>query len=248
MKFSWKTLLLWSLPILVVGFFLWQGFLVPTNREINTNIANSRMTYGRFLEYLDMGWVKKVDIYDSGHTAIVETIGPELGNRVQKIRVELPTSAPELISKLKKANVDLDAHPTKNTTAVWNLIGNLLFPLLLIGGLAFLFRKSNNTNSGPGQAMSFGKSKALFQMEAKTGVVFDDVAGIDEAKEEFEEVVTFLKQPECFTAVGAKIPKGVLLMGPPGTGKTLLAKAIAGEANVPFFSISGFNKPTIKVS
>jgi cell division protease FtsH len=87
--------------------------------------------------------------------------------------------------------------------------------------------------------MSFGKSKAKFQMDAKTGVMFDDVAGIDEAKEELQEVVTFLKQPEKFTAVGAKIPKGVLLIGPPGTGKTMLAKAIAGEAGVPFFSISG---------
>nr|QVY58291.1 cell division protein [Kappaphycus striatus] len=239
MKLSWKTLLLWSLPIIVISFFLWQGFLVPTNNELNANIANSRMTYGRFLEYLDMGWVKKVDIYDNGHTAIVEAVGPELGNRLQKIRVELPATAPELIAKLKKSNIDLDAHPSKNNSAIWNLIGNLLFPLLLIGGLAYLFRRSNNSGNGPGQAMSFGKSKALFQMEAKTGVIFDDVAGIDEAKEEFEEVVTFLKKPESFTAVGAKIPKGVLLIGPPGTGKTLLAKAIAGEASVPFFSISG---------
>nr|YP_009296116.1 cell division protein [Schizymenia dubyi]AOM65051.1 cell division protein [Schizymenia dubyi] len=239
MKLSWKTILLWSLPILVIIFFIWQGFFAPTINELNSNVANSRMTYGRFLEYLDMGWVKKVDMYDNGHTAIVEAIGPELGNRIQKIRVELPASAPELITKLKKANVDLNAHPTRNTNALWNLIGNLIFPLFLIGGLAFLFRRSGNTPGGPGQAMSFGKSKALFQMEAKTDVAFDDVAGIDEAKEEFEEVVTFLKQPERFTAVGAKIPKGVLLIGPPGTGKTLLAKAIAGEANVPFFSISG---------
>lgn len=239
MKLSWKNFLLWSLPIIVICFFVWQGFFAPTTNDMNSNIANSRMTYGRFLEYLDMGWVKKIDIYDNGHTAIVEAIGPELGNRIQKIRVELPASAPELISKLKQNHVDLDAHPIKNTSSLWSLISNLLLPLLLIISLGFLFRRSNNNNGGPGQPMSFGKSKALFQMEAKTGIVFDDVAGIDEAKEEFEEIVTFLKKPERFTAVGAKIPKGVLLVGSPGTGKTLLAKAIAGEANVPFFSISG---------
>lgn len=239
MKSSWKTLLLWSLPFLVVGFFLWQGFVVPTNNELNTNVATSRMTYGRFLEYLDMGWIKKVDFYDNSRTAIVEALGPELGNRVQRIRVELPSNTTELISKLRKAQIDIDAHPNKNNGAIWNLISNLFFPLLLIAGLTLLFRRSNGANGGPGQAMSFGKSRALFQIEAKTGVIFDDVAGIDEAKEEFQEVVTFLQQPESFTAVGAKIPKGVLLVGPPGTGKTLLAKAIAGEANVPFFSISG---------
>ena len=239
MKLSWKTIMLWSLPFLVIGFFLWQGFLTPNTADLNNNVANSRMTYGRFLEYLDMGWIKKVDMYDNGHTAIVEALGPELGNRVQKIRVELPATAPELITKLRKAQIDIDAHPSKNNNAIFNLIGNLFFPLLFIGGLAILFRRSNNNAGGPGQAMSFGKSKALFQMEAKTGVVFNDVAGVDEAKEEFQEVVTFLKEPDSFTAVGAKIPKGVLLVGPPGTGKTLLAKAIAGEANVPFFSISG---------
>ena len=239
MKISWRTILLWSLPIIVITFFVWQGFLSSTNNDLNNNVASSRMTYGRFLEYLDMGWVKRVDIYDNGHTAIVEAIGPELGNRIQKIRVELPANAPELITKLRNKNIDLDAHPSKNTSAVWSLVGNLFFPLLLVSGLALLFRRSGASNGGPGQAMAFGKSKALFQMEVKTGIVFDDVAGIDEAKEEFQEVVTFLKQPESFTAVGAKIPKGVLLVGPPGTGKTLLAKAIAGEANVPFFSISG---------
>jgi cell division protease FtsH len=127
----------------------------------------------------------------------------------------------------------------RNDGAIWGLLGNLIFPILLIGGLFFLFRRSSNIPGGPGQALNFGKSRARFQMEAKTGVKFDDVAGIDEAKEELQEVVTFLKQPERFTAVGARIPKGVLLVGPPGTGKTLLAKAIAGEAGVPFFSISG---------
>ncbi|MGB7416250.1 MAG: ATP-dependent zinc metalloprotease FtsH2, partial [Thermosynechococcaceae cyanobacterium] len=142
-------------------------------------------------------------------------------------------------TKLREANVDLDIHPTRDTGAVWGLLGNLIFPIFLIVGLFFLFRRSNNVPGGPGQAMNFGKSKARFQMEAQTGVMFDDVAGVEEAKEELQEVITFLKKPEKFTAVGAKIPKGALLIGPPGTGKTLLAKAIAGEAGVPFFSISG---------
>jgi cell division protease FtsH len=153
--------------------------------------------------------------------------------------VDLPANSPDLIARLRDSKISFDAHPMRNDSAWWGFLGNLLFPFLLIAALFFLFRRSNNIPGGPGQAMSFGKSKARFQMEAKTGITFDDVAGIDEAKEELQEVVTFLKQPEKFTAVGAKIPKGVLLVGPPGTGKTLLAKAIAGEAGVPFFSISG---------
>jgi len=239
MKFSWKTLVLWTLPALVIGFFFWQGAFATVPAETTKNTASTRMTYGRFLEYLDTGRVKSVDLYEGGRTAIVEAVDPELDNRMQRLRVDLPYSAPELVSRLRDSNINFDSHPMRNDGAVWGLLGNLVFPILLIGGLFFLFRRSSNIPGGPGQAMNFGKSKARFQMEAKTGIKFDDVAGIDEAKEELQEVVTFLKQPERFTAVGAKIPKGVLLVGPPGTGKTLLAKAIAGEAGVPFFSISG---------
>jgi cell division protease FtsH len=239
MKPTWRTVLLWALPAIVVGFFLWQTSLMPMSGNQGRNTASTRMTYGRFLEYLEANRVKSVDLYDSGRTAIVEAVDPELDNRLQRLRVDLPGNSPELIARLRKAKVQLDSHPTRNDGVVWNLLGNLLFPGLLLGGLFLLFRRSNNMPGGPGQAMNFGKSRARFQMEAKTGVLFDDVAGIEEAKEELQEVVTFLKKPEKFSAVGARIPKGVLLVGPPGTGKTLLAKAIAGEAGVPFFSISG---------
>jgi cell division protease FtsH len=239
MKFSWKVLVLWTLPALVIGFFFWQGAFASAPNDMSKNAANTRMTYGRFLEYLDGDRVTSVDLYEGGRTAIIEARDPDIENRVQRWRVDLPINAPELISKLKEKAISFDAHPMRNDGAIWGLLGNLIFPVLLITGLFFLFRRSSNLPGGPGQAMNFGKSKARFQMEAKTGVKFDDVAGIEEAKEELQEVVTFLKQPERFTAVGARIPKGVLLVGPPGTGKTLLAKAIAGEAGVPFFSISG---------
>ncbi|ABW27145.1 ATP-dependent zinc metalloprotease FtsH2 [Acaryochloris marina] len=241
MKSSWKILLLWLLPSLLIVFFLWQSVFAPaaTTTPEMSNAANSRMTYGRFLDYLEAGRIQKVDLFDGGQTAIIETTDVEIGGPVQRVRVALPGSAPQLIAKLREDKVDFDIHPDRNTGAVWGLLGNLIFPIFLIVGLFFIFRRSSNVPGGPGQAMNFGKSKARFQMEAQTGVMFDDVAGVEEAKEELEEVVTFLKKPEKFTAVGARIPKGVLLVGPPGTGKTLLAKAIAGEAGVPFFSISG---------
>ncbi|MBO1049130.1 MAG: ATP-dependent zinc metalloprotease FtsH [Dolichospermum sp. UKL201] len=239
MKFSWRVVALWSVLALVIGFFFWQGAFAGAPADTGKNAANTRMTYGRFLEYLDADRVTNVDLYDGGRTAIIEANDQDIENRTQRWRVDLPVNAPELIQKLKEKQVSFDAHPIRNDGAIWGLLGNLIFPVLLITGLFFLFRRSNNLPGGPGQAMNFGKSRARFQMEAKTGVKFDDVAGIEEAKEELQEVVTFLKQPEKFTAVGARIPKGVLLVGPPGTGKTLLAKAIAGEAGVPFFSISG---------
>lgn len=208
-----------------------------------TNVASSRMSYSRFLEYLDMGRVKKVDLYENGTIAIVEAVSPELGNRVQRVRVQLPGTSAELLQKFREKGVDFAAHAQQEDggSVFLNLIGNLAFPLLLVGGLFLLSRRGGGPMGpgGPGNPMAFGKSKARFQMEPNTGVTFGDVAGVDEAKQDFQEIVEFLKKPERFTAVGAKIPKGCLLVGPPGTGKTLLAKAIAGEAGVPFFSISG---------
>jgi cell division protease FtsH len=197
------------------------------------------MSYGRFLDYVAAGRVTAVDIYDGGRNAVVEAVDPDLDNRVQRLRVDLPGLAPELINTLKEEGISFDIHPPKTAPPALGILGNLLFPLLLIGSLIFLARRGNSMPGGPGQAMQFGKTKARFAMEADTGVKFDDVAGVSEAKQDLQEVVTFLKQPERFTSVGAQIPKGVLLVGPPGTGKTLLAKAIAGEAGVPFFALSG---------
>ncbi|KAJ1393097.1 P-loop containing nucleoside triphosphate hydrolase [Sesbania bispinosa] len=206
--------------------------------------SSSRMSYSRFLEYLDKDRVKKVDLFENGTTAIVEAVSPELGDKVQRVRVQLPGLSQELLQKFREKNIDFAAHNAQEESdfLLFNLIGNLAFPLLLIGGLFLFSRRSSGGMGGPGGPgfpLAFGQSKAKFQMEPSTGVTFDDVAGVDEAKQDFMEVVEFLKKPERFTAVGARIPKGVLLVGPPGTGKTLLAKAIAGEAGVPFFSISG---------
>ena len=211
-----------------------------TTTEINTNSTSSRMTYGRFLEYLELGWIKQVDLYDNSRNAMVLASSPELGNRPQSIRVEIPVGASQLIQKLKDYNIDFDAHPMPRKSLFVTIASNLILPLIFIGGLIFFFQNSENfsqnSNSSP---MSLGKSPARFDQRPETGISFDDIAGIDEAKAEFEEIVSFLKEPERYTLVGAKIPKGVLLVGPPGTGKTLLAKAIANEASVPFYSVAG---------
>ena len=214
---------------------------LPTaTNEINTNVSSSRMTYGRFLEYLEMGWIKQVDLYDNSRNAIVQASSPELGNRSQSIRVEIPVGASQLIQKLKEYNVDFDAHPIPRKDVLLTIASNLILPLVFIAGLLFFFQNSDNFSQNSGSSpMNLGKSPARFDQRPDTGISFDDIAGIDEAKAEFEEIVSFLKEPERYTLVGAKIPKGVLLVGPPGTGKTLLAKAIANEANVPFYSVAG---------
>jgi cell division protease FtsH len=192
------------------------------------------LTYSDLIEKLEAGQVRRIDLFPSEQLARVFL--NQNGRAGSPYEVTLFDRNPELIEMARAKGVELAVQESVDRTAVLSLIANLLFVGLAIALLVSIVRRTANAS---GQAMNFGKSRAKFQMEAKTGVTFTDVAGVEEAKEELQEVVTFLKQPERFTAIGAKIPRGVLLVGPPGTGKTLLAKAIAGEAGVPFFSMSG---------
>jgi len=192
------------------------------------------LTYGELIQKADKGEVKKVELDQTEQIARVYLTGQK--PNTPPLQVRLLEQNPELVNKLREKNVDFGEVSSAGNRVAVGLLINLMWILPLVALMILFLRRSANASN---QAMSFGKSRARFQMEAKTGVKFADVAGVNEAKEELEEVVTFLKQPEKFTAVGAKIPKGVLLIGPPGTGKTLLAKAIAGEAGVPFFSMSG---------
>ncbi|MDB9392233.1 ATP-dependent zinc metalloprotease FtsH3 [Microcystis aeruginosa] len=186
--------------------------------------------YSQFLQEVREGKVETVRLSADRQRAIVPT---QDGTNVL---VNLPND-PQLINILAENNVDIAVLPQREEGVWVRAFSSLFFPILLLVGLFFLLRRAQ---SGPGsQAMNFGKSKARVQMEPQTQVTFGDVAGIEGAKLELNEVVDFLKNADRFTAIGAKIPKGVLLVGPPGTGKTLLARAVAGEAGVPFFSISG---------
>ncbi len=189
------------------------------------------LRYSEFITQVQEGKIEKVQI--SADRSVARVRNPN-GNTYSI--VNLP-SDPDLINILTANKVDISVLPQSDDGILLKALSSLLFPVLLLVGLFFLLRRAQN---GPGsQAMNFGKSRARVQMEPQTQVTFGDVAGIDQAKLELSEVVDFLKNADRFTAVGAKIPKGVLLVGPPGTGKTLLARAVAGEAGVPFFSISG---------
>ena len=223
MNKRWRNAGLYALLAIVVialatAFFDKQ----PPSREV--------WKYSQFIQEVEGDRVDKINISSDRSKALVTA------QDGSKVIVNLPND-PELINILTKNKVDISVLP-QNDEGFWvKALSSLFFPILLLVGLFFLVRRAQN---GPGnQAMNFGKSKARVQMEPQTQVTFGDVAGIEQAKLELAEVVDFLKNADRFTAVGAKIPKGVLLVGPPGTGKTLLAKAVAGEAGVPFFSISG---------
>ncbi|MGB5635620.1 MAG: ATP-dependent zinc metalloprotease FtsH3 [Waterburya sp.] len=192
--------------------------------------ASQTWPYSRLIDEVQNSKVETVKISaDRTKAQVIDREGTP-------VLVNLPND-PQLIDILSDNGVDISVLPQGDEGWLFKALSSLLFPILLLVGLFFLLRRAQ---SGPGsQAMNFGKSKARVQMEPKTQVTFGDVAGIEQAKLELTEVVDFLKNADRFTAIGAKIPKGVLLVGPPGTGKTLLAKAVAGEAGVPFFSISG---------
>ncbi|CAD5928562.1 ATP-dependent zinc metalloprotease FtsH 3 [Planktothrix agardhii] len=223
MNKRWRNVGLYALLAIVVlalatAFFDKQ----PQTRE--------SWKYSTFIQEVKSNKVERVSLSSDRSRALVTA---QDGN---KVIVNLPND-PALIDILTENNVDISVLPQNDESFWFKALSSLFFPVLLLVGLFFLLRRAQN---GPGsQAMNFGKSKARVQMEPQTQVTFGDVAGIEQAKLELSEVVDFLKNSDRFTAVGAKIPKGVLLVGPPGTGKTLLAKAVAGEAGVPFFSISG---------
>ena len=187
--------------------------------------------YSQFIQEVKQGRVERVSLSSDRSTALVT---PKYDPNKKIVTL---VNDPDLINTLTNKGVDIAVLPQADEGFWFKALSSLFFPVLLLVGLFFLLRRAQG---GPGsQAMNFGKSKARVQMEPQTQVTFGDVAGIDQAKLELNEVVDFLKNADRFTAIGAKIPKGVLLVGPPGTGKTLLARAVAGEAGVPFFSISG---------
>ncbi len=230
MNKRWRNVGLYVLAVITVIFIGTSVFDKP-----NTENATKTLRYSDFIEAVQDREVSRVLLSpDSGTAQVVENDG-------SRSEVNLAPDK-DLLKILTENDVDIAVTPTKLANPWQQAISSLIFPVLLIGGLFFLFRRSQSGSGGGGggnPAMSFGKSKARLQMEPSTQVTFSDVAGVEGAKLELTEVVDFLKSPDRFTAVGAKIPKGVLLVGPPGTGKTLLAKAVAGEAGVPFFSISG---------
>ena len=220
--------------VIAAGLMMLPGLVGGSPVLAQQKTERNSLTYGELIEKADKGKIKKVELDQTEQIARVYLVGQK--PNTLPLQVRLLEQNTELINKLKEKNVDFGEVSSAGNRAAVGLLINLMWILPLVALILLFLRRSANASN---QAMSFGKSRARFQMEAKTGVKFADVAGVTEAKEELEEVVTFLKQPEKFTAVGAKIPKGVLLVGPPGTGKTLLAKAIAGEASVPFFSMSG---------
>jgi len=221
-----------------------EAAVVQTSKELPTIVQNqygqpTEVRYSDFLRLVDADRVEKVTFSSDGQ----QLLGVDVDGA--RIKIESLPNDPELLTQLTSHKVDVTVLPAQEASGLGELAQSLIFPAALFAGLFFLSRRQGGAGmgggmgGGPGNPMGFGKSKAEIQMVPDTGVTFDDVAGCDGAKLELSEVVDFLKQPEAYTKNGCRIPRGVILDGPPGTGKTLLAKAVAGEAGVPFISISG---------
>lgn len=221
MNFFGKNVFLWVVIIVLLLF------LINTFNSGRDQVQSEATAYSDFLAQVKSGTVRSVQIdgseikgqYASGQPFV--TYAPR---------------DPHLVERLTQSGVRVEAIPPDNSIPLSSILFNMLPILLLIGFWFFIFRQMQG---GGGKAMGFGKSKAKLLTEKHGRILFEDVAGIDEAKQELQEVVEFLRDPQKFQRLGGKIPKGVLLVGPPGTGKTLTARAVAGEANVPFFTISG---------
>ena len=220
---NFKNLAMWAIIV-----FLTMGLYNLFKNPQNTSPQNNNITFSKFLEEVDNGRVVQVKIQGNSIKGVY--------SNGKNFNTYSPND-PNLIEKLTEKGVSISASPIDEKMP--SLLGVLLswFPMLLLIGVWIFFMRQ--MQGGKGGAMGFGRSKAKLMSDIKKKVSFNDVAGIDEAKEEVQEVVEFLKNPKKFMKLGGKIPKGVLLVGSPGTGKTLLARAIAGEADVPFFTISG---------
>jgi cell division protease FtsH len=218
--------------LLAAAFILLNVFSNPAQRQ-----PSEEVPYSRFLEQVESGQVAEAVIAPDQIRYQLKS-STEDGEEAETLRTVPVQNDQQLTELLRSQNVEFSAIPPQEGGG-FGLLGWLIFPLLIYAVLAFLIRRGAQGGPGGAAALGVGKSKARLYAEGDTRTTFEDVAGVDEAKAELEEVVDFLKSSDKYTRLGAKVPKGVLLIGPPGTGKTLLARAVAGEANVPFLSISG---------